>query len=175
MVKSTIVVLGDGTQTLIKEDLLCSISSVLCYEDQYFTWVLVVIGWILACWVAYWQYTKTIESTCDDNHNVWVKEIRDKLSIIEEKSISFWTSPENTIDTQRYFSTIIREVKELTTIADEISKMGNVTYPTKIILNFRKAVTSDDGIMNLPFQLQDPKIKNIINSCNNLRQLYKRK
>ncbi|MEZ9069444.1 MULTISPECIES: hypothetical protein [Vibrio] len=175
MVKPTLVLLADDTTVILEQTMLCKISSVLCYEDQYFTWVLVFIGWVIACLIAWWQYTQSKSNSTISCHNEWVREFREKLSNLETQSLDFWLKSTTDRENLLHFNSAKREIKELTTIARELQKASKVDYPNRDFIRLRRALTSDRMLQSKPLATNDDKIHEIISVMGKLRSLYVRK
>lgn len=175
MVKPTLVVLGDGTTTLLDQTVLCKISSVLCYEDQYFTWILVLLGWVVSIGIAVWQYRKSTEENRRTQHNDLVKMLREKSTKLEEDAFRFWLSKSSDIENQIYLSVTPRELKEITRIAQDLKSVSDIEYPSNIFITLRRELTNDKLISEKPLAATHSKITNIANTFAKLNELYRYK
>lgn len=174
MVKQTIVVLGDNSTVILDETILCKISAVLCYEDQYFTWVLVFTGWVIAAIIAYWQYNKSEKFNKENRHNEWVKDFKEKANNLESEALRFWVTKSDDADNLLYFKHAQREIKELTTIASDIQSLSQVTYPRKLFIKLRRELTNDKNLVDKPLKADHVKIREITQIFAELNNMYKR-
>ncbi|EGR1040971.1 hypothetical protein [Vibrio cholerae] len=172
MIKQTVVVLSDNSTVIIEQTTLCKISAVLCYEDQYFTWILVFIGWIIAGFIAYWQLKRSEKSNKKNTHNDWVKDFKEKSSSIENESLKFWLKKTTPQEDLLYFTMAQRELKELTTIAMDIKKLSGIEYPQRLFINLRRDLTNDRELSSKPLETNHQKIQSIIDSFAKLRNIY---
>lgn len=138
--------------------------------QQYSTWGLVVIGWIVSVLVARSVLRKNARNT-------WIGEIKKMISTLEDSTVKFWmetNTPNEAIDLVKFG----RDIKDITTLATEIRKYGGCKYNSEVFMNLRRAITSDTSangqiIRNLPYS--DFRIQTIIMECAKLKDLYIRK
>ena len=175
MLKPTLVVLSDCSTELLEQTVLCRISPVLCYEDQYFTWILVVVGWLIAAFIAYLQYKKHKDANNRAQHNEWVKELKDKLTSLEDLALNFWFISSSEEQNHMYFISATREIKEITTIAQDLKSFSNITYPGAFFSILRKELTNDKCIAEKPLKTNHIKFKKINDALVELRKIYSRK
>ncbi|SBS65475.1 hypothetical protein [Vibrio atlanticus] len=174
MVKPTLVVLSDNTTITLDGTVLCKISSVLCYEDQYFTWVLVFLGWVIAGLIAYWQFGQSEKASKKDRHNEWVKDFKEKANELETQALRFWINPSDDAENLLYFTNAQRELKELTTIAQDIQTLSNIEYPRTHFIKLRRELTNDRALVDKPLPPSHNKIQEITTVFAELRNIYTR-
>lgn len=155
-------------------DFWCKLGSLAGDENQWITWVLVVIGWIAACAMTYYQLNKDDSDSAKERHNEWIGEFRQKLEALEDFALEFWAEQNNREPTIA-LSKIQREIKSLTTSAREISSCGGTTYQPKLFKDLRQAMTSDTDVANRPLAPNCYQVRRIRETCASLRQCYSRK
>ncbi|EEM8546931.1 hypothetical protein GI062_25880 [Salmonella enterica] len=155
-------------------DFWCKFGSLFKDESQYITWFLVLVGWGISAYIAYQQTTKSRENAVKDAHNEWIGEFRQKLELIEDFALDFWAE-ENNKEPTLALAKMVREVKNLTTIAKEIENAGGEKYKSKLFKDLRQAITYDSDINNRPLKPDCLQILRIRDTCANLRGAYGRK
>ncbi|EUM27077.1 MULTISPECIES: hypothetical protein [Enterobacter cloacae complex] len=156
------------------DDPFCKIGTLFHDENQYVTWVLVLIGWVIAFAIARYQIFQDKNKTKDINHNEWIGEFREKLESLEDFGLYFWAE-KNTNNEALAFAKMVREIKSLTTLAKEIKSCGSIPYQPKLFKDLRQALTDDSNVKNRPLPPNDFQIRRIRETCSSLRQVYSRK
>lgn len=174
MIKPTLVILSDNSTVILEPTVVCELSSVLCYEDQYFTWVLVVAGWLVAIFIALWQKNKGAEATKQACSNEWIREFREKMDNLEDYSYLFWTSEASVSDQGLFFTKTARNIKELTRIAKELETVSGTEYPSRLFMELRQSITGDANINSMPLSTSSAQLIKIRTTCKSLREVYKR-
>ncbi|MEL4373321.1 hypothetical protein [Shewanella xiamenensis] len=155
-------------------DKICYITHLLNDENQYVTWVLVLAGWILTILIAIIQNQKSRKTIQNTSHNEWIKEFRDKLETLEDEALYFWTSKNNNYSDTLTFLKFTRIIKEITTIATDIQKVGGVKYQGNLFKELRQAVTNDNDLNERPLTNNNYRITAIKHVCSKLRAIYRR-
>jgi len=156
------------------EDFLCKLGALFGDENQWITWVLVILGWGLGGVVTYLQLNKNDKDSAKENHNEWIGEFREKLEALEDFALEFWAE-NSTKEPILALAKIQREIKSLTTSAQEIAKAGGKSYQPRLFKDLRQAMTSDTDIGHRPLNPSCYQIRRIRETCVSLRQLYTRK
>ncbi|EKO3839120.1 hypothetical protein LZS99_13890 [Vibrio fluvialis] len=144
-------------------------------DSQYITWALVFIGWAITIVIAIVQWKKNKTVVQEASHNEWVREFREKLADLEDEALRFWMMPSEESDDSRTMNKLTRGVKELTTIASEIKKVGGVDYQSELFKELRRAVTNDKEMEARPLDNKHYRVLSIKTTSTSLRQKYKRK
>ncbi|RTE66988.1 hypothetical protein EH243_05175 [Amphritea opalescens] len=144
-------------------------------ETQYVTWFLVLFTCAISIIIAIVQWTKNKELTRVASHNEWVREFREKLAVLEDESLNFWMTAANDSRDVISMGRLTREVKELTTIASEIAKVGGNIYQKELFKDLRRAVTNDKENDDRPLNADHYRIISIKTITTKLRRQYKRR
>ncbi|WP_137297163.1 hypothetical protein [Psychromonas sp. SP041] len=156
-------------------DKLCYLTELLKDDSQYVTWVLVFLGWAITVVIAYsqWRYgSKSSQNSC---HNEWVREFREKLEILEDDALLFWTTTNQSLSSTIMLTKLTRGVKELTTIANDIKKVGGGEYQSSSFKELRQSITNDKELDARPIADTHYRIVAIRTACSDLRRYYRRK
>jgi len=138
--------------------------------QQYITWFLVVLGWVVTCILAWVILRKNAR-------NSWIGDIKKMLISLEDNSIEFWMS-DNEEKESIELKKLGREIKEITTLAQEIQVYGGQRYSNDLFKKLRQAVTTeiyDNDKLKRNLKVLDNRINNISDACSQLRNLYSRK
>lgn len=147
-------------------------------ENQYVTWSLVFLGWIITAIIAYCQFQKNKELTQMErnisNHNENVALLKDKISSYEESSLGFWTSKkDDEQDPQLTLLLFANKLKELTDLSREIERFNGVKYPARDYMDLRMFTTNDQELVNRPLDISSNHINIIRTRCRTIKRLYK--
>ena len=155
------------------------LGSLFDYEDQYITWLLVIISIIVPVVIAFIQSSANKKVNENLKVNEWTREFKEKLSNLEDDSLMFWTSAADNGVTDRAplkLQMFARDVKELTSIANDIANtVGGIEYQNDLFRRLRKSVTDDTDLDRRPLKTTEYRINDICEVCNELREKYKRK
>lgn len=138
-------------------------------NSQYITWALVLIGWLIAIFVA-WRVAAWQESKNKKREKLSLsREIISSLSDLEDRSIAFWLSPP-TLAPEVELYKLARDLKTITAMSMTMREYG-ITYPSSHFITLRKAVTLYDGtlISELPSGFR---IRTIRDCCSAIRKSY---
>ncbi|MBE2167357.1 MULTISPECIES: hypothetical protein [unclassified Cobetia] len=167
------VLVDDGCQ--LETEWVCDILVLFQDDSQYVTWFLVFVGWVITALIAYLQFKKSDESSNSISHNEWVREFREKLEVLEDNALIFWTNKAKAEDDLITLEKLIRSIKEITTIAGDIEKVGGVEYPKETFMELRRAITSDTELEDRPLPTHHSRPESIVRYSKSLRRLYRRK
>lgn len=154
-------------------DFSCRLLSLFKDENQYITWFLVLIGWLIALLIAIWQTNRNRKESIKNTQNEWIGEFREKLTILEDEALLFWagnSNQEKAIGLQK----LIRNIKALTTIAREIDCAGGVKYNSILFKDLRQSITIDSDLESRPLSPTCFRIIKIRETCAGLRRFYSR-
>lgn len=138
--------------------------------QQCVTWLLVVLGWLVTCGLAWYVLRKNAR-------NSWIGDIKKMLLALEDNAIAFWmgdNEEKESLDLKR----LGREIKEITTLAQEIQAYGGKDYPNELFKKLRQAVTTEvykNNLLERNLNVLNDKIYDISDACSQLRNLYSRK
>lgn len=136
---------------------------------QFVTWGMLFIGWCITV-ILYRRNRKNVSSQRkSDRHDQYVKEFRDLIFNIETNTIAFWTGQPKD-DDQVTLLNFQRELKELTSKAKEINKVGGITYQTKPFIKLRRYVTLDNDVK--PLKVDSSRIIELRAIVSNLTRSY---
>ena len=156
-------------------EILCYMLGLLKDDGQYITWLLVFFGWIVSVLIAFFQGRQNSKVTKDSNHNEWVRELREKLVLLEDDALSFWTTDTHSLSNSIILERLGRSVKELTTISRDIEKVGGVKYPPERFKALRQSITNDNDLDSRPIPDSHFRVIAIRSACNDLRRYFHRK
>jgi hypothetical protein len=142
------------------------------HTAQYITWVMLCFGWCIAVFLYKKNRNNTQSQRKIDRHNNYVKEFKDLLFEIESSSIAYWTSNEDDNDQVKLLK-FQRQIKELTTKAQEIEKSGGIAYQTTLLKKLRKYVTLDND--QRPLMANSSRIDELREIVSELAKTYARK
>ncbi|MEG2955016.1 MAG: hypothetical protein RR850_17480, partial [Hafnia sp.] len=109
--------------------------------------------------------------------NSWIGDIKKMLINLEDNSIDFWMS-DNEEKESLELKKLGREIKEITTLAQEIQAYGGQKYSNELFKKLRQAVTTemyDNDKLSRNLNVLNNRITNISDACSQLRNLYSRK
>lgn len=139
---------------------------------QMVTWGMLFVGWCITV-ILYRRNRNNVSSQRkSDRHDQYVKEFRDLIFDIEVNTIAFWTCQPKDED-QVTLLNFQRELKELTSKAKEIGKVGGVTYQTKPFIKLRRYVTLDNDVK--PLKVDSSRIVELRGIVSDLTRSYIRK
>ncbi|EGT0642948.1 hypothetical protein JAF94_000722 [Citrobacter braakii] len=149
-------------------------------ESQYFTWLLVLIGWGVAYVFIRIQCSDNKKQALDErkinSHNERVALFKEKISLFESSCLDFWSvKTPNDPDPQLVLLKLASSLKVLTETATDIKMFGGVDYPKQLFKTLRRFSTSDTELVNRPLKLDSLHISTIRMTCAALRKLYKLK
>lgn len=156
-------------------DKLCYLLGLIKDDTQYVTWGLVFLGWLITIIIACVQQKKSSKTSKESSHNEWVREFREKLEVLEDEALLFWTTDKQELSSNIVITKLTRNVKELTTIARDIKKVGGVEYPQSLFKDLRQSVTNDTEIDTRPLSDSHYRVVAIRKVCSDLRRTYRRK
>lgn len=139
---------------------------------QIVTWGLVVVGWCVTIGVAWCVLRKNAR-------NSWVGDIKKLIVAIEDNSIDFWTG-DNDLNELLELRKLRREIKEITTLAQEIQSYGGAKYPSDLFKQLRRAVTTEhyqqanNLLLERKLSADDYRINEISEVCADLRSHFTR-
>lgn len=139
-------------------------------KQQYITWILVIVGWGITCGLAWVVLRKNAR-------NSWIGDIKKMLINLEDNSIDFWMS-DNEEKESLELKKLGREIKEITTLAQEIQAYGGQKYSNELFKKLRQAVTTemyDNDKLSRNLNVLNNRITSISDACSQLRNLYSRK
>ncbi len=139
---------------------------------QYITWGMLCLGWIIAVYLYKKNRKNTQAQRKIDRHNNYVKEFKDLLFEIESSSITYWTSNEEDNDQVKLLKSQ-RQIKELTTKAQEIEKSGGITYQSTLLKKLRRYVTLDND--KRPLTANSSRVDELREIVSELAKTYARK
>ncbi|MGC0820782.1 hypothetical protein WKH08_21280 [Pantoea agglomerans] len=146
-------------------------------KNQYITWILVFVGWIISYWFICVQSKDNKKQALDErkitSHNENIMLFKEKLSLLEELSLNFWSikSPSEA-DPQLQLIKMASKIKELTDIARDIERFGGSVYPSSHFRELRMSATSDSELSLRPLLLASHRITSLRNICNKLKKHY---
>lgn len=146
-------------------------------KNQYVTWALVFVGWIISYWFICVQSKDNKKQALSErvisSHNDNVSLFKEKLSVLEEFSLNFWsTKTPNEPDPQLQLIKMATKIKELTDIARDIERFGGSSYPSSHFRNLRTSATGDSELSLRPLMLASHRITTLRNICSQLKKQY---
>jgi hypothetical protein len=154
---------------------LCYLLSLFKDDTQYVTWALVFLGWLLTIVIAVTQYKTNCKALSVANHNEWVREFKEKLGILEDEALLFWTTNKQEPSAAIIIAKLTRNVKEITTIARDIEKVNGAAYQKLLFKDLRQSVTNDTELTARPLTDTHYRVLAIKKACSELRRAYVRK
>ncbi|MBP4042217.1 hypothetical protein J9885_13285 [Aeromonas sp. SrichE-2G] len=163
------------------QSFLNDFSSQFKKEGQYITWLLVLIGWVVAGCVAFiiakWQESKNIarehaENTRRNLEKIFSlkRDLTSRITQLEDESIDFWLSPPSIY--QKDIDKFSRDIKIITGIAREIDGLLSHTYPSLSFRHLRRAITLYSDTTVSPESYQGHRIQTIRDECIRIRNHY---
>jgi len=146
-------------------------------KNQYITWVLVFLGWAVSYWFILIQSRDNKIQARDErkitSHNESVNLFKEKLSLLEDFSLNFWSSKSaDEPDPQLQLIKMATKIKELTEISRDIQRFGGAPYPSAHITSLRISATGDSELSLRPLMLASHRITSLRRSCTTLRKHY---
>lgn len=146
-------------------------------KNQYITWLLVFVGWLISYWFICVQSKDNKQQAQDEriinSHNDNVALFKEKISILEELSLNFWSAKsQNEPDPQLQLIMMAAKVKELTDIARDIGRFGGAAYPSAYFKSLRIAATNDSELSLRPLMLASHRITTLRDVCGKLKKYY---
>jgi hypothetical protein len=139
---------------------------------QLITWGMLFIGWCITVFLYRKNKNNASIQRKSDRHDQYVKEFRDLIFNVESNAIAYWT--ENTKDDDQVtLLNFQRELKELTSKAKEIDRVGGIKYETKPFIKLRRYVTLDNDVK--PLQVGSNRILELRGTVSELTRSYIRK
>lgn len=143
-------------------------------EGQYITWLLVLIGWVIAgliAWfIARWQEHRNAARSDTEKTLNLKQDLVNRVSSLEDQAIDFWMTPP--VMPQKSLDKFTRDLKTITSIAKNINKTNGQDYPSTNFISLRRAVTLYKTSNISAENYQGHRIQTIRDECAAIRKYY---